>query len=97
MIIKNWYSQKKIKCKSKEKKSLKNSYSESTLDKNTSKDKNKKKYLFSARFLSKSKLKKSDDLQKTPKKDEDKIKIIPSHLLNNFSLEFNTYRNQGIK
>ena len=88
---------KKITSKSKEKKSLKNSYSESTLDKNTSKDKNKKKYLFSARFLSKSKLKKSDDLQKTPKKDEDKIKIIPSHLLNNFSLEFNTYRNQGIK
>ena len=90
-------NEKKITSKSKEKKNLLNSFSERTLDKKTSKDKNKKKYLFSARFISKSKLKKNDDLQKTPKKDEDKIKIIPSRLLNNFSLEFNTYRNQGIK
>ena len=90
-------NEKKIKCKSKEKKSLKNSFLERTLEKNTSKDKNRKKYLFSARFISKSKLKKNDDLQKTPKKDEDKIKIIPSRLLNNFSLEFNTFRNHGIK
>ena len=93
----NIMNDKKVTSKSKEKKSLVNSFSERSLGKKTSKEKNKKKYLFSARFISKSKLKKNDDLQKTPKKDEDKIKIIPSRLLNNFSLEFNTYRNQGIK
>ena len=68
--------------------------SERIVDKNKIKEKNDMN-LFSERINSK-KSKRIDDLQKTPKKNEDKIKIIPSELLNNFSIEFNLFKNKGI-
>ena len=53
--------------------------------------------LFTSRAYKKSKSKKNDDSQKTPRKNEDRIRIIPSKLLNNFSLEFNQFKNKGKK
>ena len=55
--------------------------------------------LFSDRVMSKKtkKMEELQELQKTPKKSEDKIKIIPSELINNFSLEFNLFKNKLIQ
>ena len=95
------YDNSKMKNKSKEKSNNKNSFSERTLPNyyNKEKEKNNRLNLFSARIANKSKSKSKifDDTQKTPKKDEDRIKIIPSRLLNKFSLEFNSFKNKGIK
>ena len=66
------------------------------INKSKEKDNNNNMNLFSERIINK-KAKKLDELQKTPKKDEDKIKIIPSKLLDNFSLEFNLFKNKLIQ
>ena len=92
----NTNNDNKIKKKSKEKKLFMNSYSERNGLMLNDKDDDKIK-LFTSRNLSKSKSKKNEDMQKTPKKEEDKIKIIPSSLLNNFSKEFHSFKNKGIK
>jgi hypothetical protein len=67
----------------------------SSVLKNELKDNNEMN-LFSDRVMSKKtkKIEELQELQKTPKKNEDKIKIIPSELINNFSLEFNLFKNK---
>ena len=85
--------EKKTKNNSKEKYNF-DSFSERTV-KNKTNDKNYKN-LFSARIKSRSKSKQLDN-SKTPKKYEDKVKIIPSKLLNNFSLEFNKLKTKVCK
>ena len=74
-----------------------NSFSERILNVNKLKEKNSNMKLFTSRAYKKSKSKKNDDSQKTPRKNEDRIRIIPSKLLNNFSLEFNQFKNKGKK
>ena len=86
----------KIKRKSKEKNNI-DSFSERNLNKNNTKEKNHFN-LFSARIQNRNRNRtKQLDNSKTPKKNEDKIKITPSQLLNNFSEEFNKYKAKGCK
>jgi hypothetical protein len=70
----------------------------SSVLKNELKDNNEMN-LFSDRVMSKKtkKIEELQELQKTPKKNEDKIKIIPSELINNFSLEFNLFKNKLVQ
>ena len=81
---------KKLKNKSKEKSNNKNSLENSLENYSKAKEKNNRFNLFSARIANKSRSKSKifDDSQKTPKKDEDRIRIIPSRLINKFSVEF---------
>ena len=75
------------------------SFSERTLNNNTRLKEDKcKMNLFSARISRKiSKSKKIDPLHNTPQKKEDKIKILPTRLLKNISVELNSLKNNEIK
>ena len=72
-----------------------NLFSERTINNKVKITESNEMYFFSERNNSK-KVKDMDDLQKTPKKEEDKIKIIPGVLLNNFSSELNLLKNKGL-